>query len=299
MNQKTKIEFYKNRTLSERFFAAADFIRQNWKVLLKNTMYIGIPLVLLQGFFFQNYVQEIMTNITSPQNHMDANWGSGLGIGLVPSLLSLFLFSIIGAILKQYVNGSLTEQTGWQDLKGNIFSFMGKIFVQYLIISVTFVLLIVLMGLLVYIASLTSRLPSTIFIALIFLAFFALLIIIGPVLSIAPYPVIFENTSAWQGIKKGFKVGFKHWGSTFLTVLLGVLLMVVIYYILSLPYFVYVMLNMGESGFVGYALSVFSSLVLFVLYPLFFIFLSFQYTSIVEKEEGISLQDKIQEFDNL
>ncbi|MDR0683421.1 MAG: hypothetical protein LBG15_16515 [Dysgonamonadaceae bacterium] len=298
MNQKTKIEFYKNRTLSERFSAAADFIRQNWKVLLKNTMYIGIPLVLLQGFFFRNYMQEIMTNINSPHD-MNINWGSYTGMVFPSLLLSLFLFSVIGAILRQCVNGSLTEQTGWSDLKGNIFSFMGKMFVQYLIISVAFVLLIVLMGLLTYVASLMGRLPSTIVIALIFLAFFALLIIVSPMLLLTPYPVVFENASAWQGLKKGFKVGFKHWGSTFLTVFLGTLLIVVIYYILSMPYFVYIIFNMGESGFVGYILSVFSSLVLFILYPVFFVFMSFQYTSIVEKEEGISLQDKIREFDNL
>lgn len=298
MNQETKIEFYKNRSLSERFSVTGDFIRQNWKVLLKNTMYIAIPLVLLQGFFLQNYMQEI-TGANSPQDYMNTDYTPYAGMVFPPLLLSLFFFSIIGAIFRQYLKGSLTERTGWSELKGNVFPFMGKIFIQYLIIILAMVVLIVSIVILIYVASLPGRLLATTFIALICLVFFALLIIVSPILLLTPYPVIFENTSAWQGIKKGFKIGFKHWGSTFLTAFLGTVLMTVIYYILSMPYFVYIMFNMGEGGLLGYVLAIFSSLVLFIQYPVFFIFMSFQYTSIMEKEERISLQDKIEEFDNL
>jgi hypothetical protein len=281
MNPETKIEFYKKRTLGERFSVTGDFIRQNWKVLLKNTLYIGIPLIVLYGFFLQNFLRETLANIYFPWNYVNTSWISNMGVVFFSFLLFLFFFSVIGAILNRYVKGSLTEQTGWSDLKGNVFSFMGKIAVQYLIIMLAFILLTVLIVVLIYASLLAGSLLSTIFIALICLAFVALIVVIYPALLLIPYPVIFENTSAWQGIKKGFKAGFKHWGSTFLTVFSGALILVAIYYILSMPYFVYIMFNM-EGGFLGYVLAIFSSFVLFILYSVFYIFVSFQYTAVGE-----------------
>jgi hypothetical protein len=298
-NMETKIEFYKDRTLGERFSAAGDFIRQNWKILSKNLMYIGVPLILLYGFFMQNYIQGALANINSPNIQTVGSLMSMMLSILSSSLLSLFFIAMLGALLKQYQKGSLTEKTGWSDLKGNLFSFLGKIFIQYLIISVGFILLAIVIGLLMYLSSLTGRLGATVMIAVISLVFLALMVIIFPLLALTPYPIFFENASAWQGIKKGFRLGFKHWGSTFLTTFLGFLLMMVVYYILSMPYLVYIMFNMGEGGFLGYVLAIFSSFVVFILYPVLIVFVGFQYTSIVEKEEGISLQDKIEQFDSL
>jgi len=34
-------------------------------------------------------------------------------------------------------------------------------------------------------------------------------------------------------------------------------------------------------------------------YPIMFIFIAFQYFSIMEKEQGVSLQSKVSEFENL
>jgi hypothetical protein len=291
MNQKTKIEFYENRTLSERFLVTIDFIRQNWKILLKNTMYIGVPLIILYGFFLQNLLQETLTNINFLENYTNTYLISNAGVVFLSALLSLFFFSIVGSILNRYAKGSLTDGIGWSDLKSDVFPIMWKIFMQYLIIMLTFILLAALMGVLIYVFSFTSRFLSTILIALIFIAFFASMLIAFPVFSLAPYVVIFENSSAWQGIKKGFKAGFKHWGSTFLTVFLGGLFLFALYYILSMPYFVYSMLHMGGGGLLGYILAILSSFALFIIYTIFYIFVSFQYTSIVAKDKSISSQD--------
>ncbi|GHT40566.1 hypothetical protein FACS189437_06330 [Bacteroidia bacterium] len=304
MNQE-KIEFYKNRTIGERFSAAGDFIRQNWKVLLKNIVYIGVPIALIFGYFLQNYMQGIfsMINLAGVTGSYDTLSGiliPVLGIMLSSILLYLFLFSITGAILNKYVKGSLTEDAGWADLKNTVFSFAGKLFVQGFILF----LIIVAIGIVfAIIISIGAALDSSIFTGIV--TFLLIILLYGaifafyPFFALLPYPIFFENASAWQAIKKSFKLGFRYWGSTFLTMFLGGLLTGIVSYILMMPYIIYTILNIGTTGFLGYVLAMLTSLVFVVVYPVFVVFVGLQYTSIVEREEGVSLQDKVAEFDNL
>jgi hypothetical protein len=297
-----KIEFYKNRTIGERFSVAGDFIRQNWKVLLKNIGYVGAPLALLQGYFSQRLIVGLLSyNFTTP--YANINWPYYLLLFPFSFLLFLFFFSMTGSILNKYIKGSLTEETGWADLKGQLFSFAGKIFLQGLILFLAIFVIAVIIGVFAGFLSLGTLLTDSwtgifITIILVFLISVLLFCILMPLMLI-PYPLFFEDASAWQGIKKGCRLGFKYWGSTFLTVFLGCFLSNVVSYILTMPYMVYLTINAGENSFLGYVLAMFSSLVGIIVFPVFIIFLSFQYTSIVEKEEGVSLQDKIEGFDNL
>jgi hypothetical protein len=303
-----KIEFYKNRTIGERFAASGDFIRQNWKVLLKNIVYIGVPIALLFGYFLQNYMQGIFSSInlfgiSSPYAL------SGIliplsGLMLFSILLYLFLFSMTGAILNKYVKGSLTENTSWADLKDNMFSFAGKLFLQglllFLIIAAVSIIIGIIIGIIVAVGGSFANpaligILTILFVILLYGAIF----VFYPFLALLPFPIFFENASAWQGIKKSFKLGFRYWGSTFLTIFLGGLLTGIVSYILMMPYIIYSVFNMGTGGFISYVLAMLTSLVFVVVYPIFVVFVGLQYTSIVEREEGVSLQDKVAEFDNL
>jgi hypothetical protein len=299
MKQETKVEFYKNRTLGERFAASGDFVRQNWRVLLKNIGYIGAPLALIQGFLTYNYMQNMMSGIFSG-NFTTTNIQTLLLVFLFSFLLMLFLYSMTGSILNKYVKGSLTEETGWPDLSEKMFSFAGKILLQGLILIGGIILLAIIAGLIAGFLTLSqSNTLSTTVIIIEVLMILALMIVLIPSLSFIYYPVFFEDTSAWGGIRKSFRLGLKHWGSIFLTILLASLLTGVVSYILTMPYIIYVMIYTNENNLGGYILSTFSSLGSVVIYPIFIIFCSLQYTSIIEVEEGISLQNKIDEFDNL
>jgi hypothetical protein len=211
-----------------------------------------------------------------------------------------------GAILNKYVKGSLTKDTGWVDLKDNVFSFAGKIFVQgFLLFLVIFAIIIVVAIIGGIVAFFVGDLIKGSFAAIGILTFlFVILLLVAvflfiPFFSLLPFPIFFENTSAWQGIKKSYKLNFKYWGSTFLTAFLGGLLVGIVSYILAMPYIVYSVFNAESVGVIGYVLAMISSLVVVVVYPIYIIFMGFQYTSIVEQEEGITLQDKVEEFDNL
>ena len=45
----TKIPLYARRTLGEKINAAIDFLRQNWRVALRFSIYMMLPLALIQS----------------------------------------------------------------------------------------------------------------------------------------------------------------------------------------------------------------------------------------------------------
>ena len=302
MQTQDKIEFYKKRTLGERFSAASDFVRQNWKILWKNVAYIGIPLAILQGYFMQNYMQNIFS-IMIDRNFEDINWFSLIMLSIVSSVLILFLFSMTGSILYNYNKGNLDENSGWNELQGDMFSILGKYIIQGLVVCGITVVVILVFGLLIGGLAFTgggivSGVVGIIFILLLYAVIFALL----PPLSLMIYPIIFEKASPWQGVMKGFRLGFKNWGAVFLTVFLASLLSGMITNVISMPYIINMMFNMtegGEGGIMDYFLAAFIPISYVIIYPVTTIFIGFQYTSIVEKEEGISLQNKIDDFEQL
>jgi Zn-dependent M28 family amino/carboxypeptidase len=100
-------------------------------------------------------------------------------------------------------------------------------------------------------------------------------------------------------IKKGFILGFKNWGSTFAMIIVLGVATVVISFVFGLPYTIWTLTHLGQSDAVSYILGGISSLSEAFVTPLVFVFLAFQYFSIAENEEGISLQSKVEEFDNL
>lgn len=304
MNTENKVELYKTRSIGERFSAAGDFVRQNWKVMLKNIGYIGVPLAIVQGYFMQNYVTGSFDAILNPDDYLAGfDWINYSLILLFSSILGLFLYSMTGAILYQYSQGKLTTESGWNELKGDMFSIMGKIFVQGVILSLAVALICGVLGVVIGLAAVGSPIFSGVISVILILVLLAALVFIMPPLCMIVYPVFFEKTSAWQGIKKGVQLGIRNWGSVFLTLFLGGMLASIVYYLIAMPYFVHIMMTTIEgeasNGIMGYIASSISTIGMVIIYPLFTIFLAFQYTSIVEKEEGVSLQDKIDDFDQL
>ena len=278
-----KVEMYKNRTLGERFSATSDFVRGNWRVLANNLLPVGLILALPMGFFIQYYLQGAFTMINNPAAWMAMNWWAYAGVMIVSIVFSLFIYATTGAILNKYAKGTLTPETGWADLQDHFFSIAGKILIQSCIIALVILVVSAITGLIVWlfphgsgIVALTlTVLPAVIFSILIFICV--------PALSLIYYPLYFEQVSAWKGIMKGFRWGFKYWGSTFVSVFLGAFLFMVGVYILSMPYIIYIVFKMGAGGWLGYLLSMLMFAVVLVLQPLYIVFVALQYTSIASR----------------
>ena len=283
-----KIELYKSRTLSERFSATADFVQENWKLYLKNVCYIGIPLGLLMGYFMHRYMIDVFSNINvySPMGPPAINWGIYSLTMLTSALFSLFICALTGSILYNYAKETLSENTTFSELKEKIFPFMGKMLLLGLIFLIVIAVFSFLFGDLVTSLALSGKTALVGIITLFFvLLFFALLIVFLPFLLLLYCPIFFDNASIWQALKKSMRLGFKYWASTFGTGLLGILLVMVTSYIIVAPYWVYIMFNMDGGGIFGYLLAMLIPLASLILTPIIYVFMGFQYTSIIKKEE--------------
>ena len=297
-----RIEFYKNRSLSERFSASIDFLKQNWKVFYKNILIGAIPLAIFIGFFAQYYEKAWLTKIYS-------------GGTAVPNLLFIFLYFVLmiilmiylnampGAILKKYGEGKLTSSTGWGDLTGTMFSLFGKTFAIFFILWIIIILIVAMIaGLIIMLFSgITSGGGAFAFILGMISVVIALgfIFIFAPFLALAPYPAYFSGVGNWKSIKIAFGMGFRNWGSIIVTLLLAGISIYVITIIFAIPSIFATMLSPGEITFLTFISSFLIFLGEILTYPVMFVFIAFQYFSIVEKEQGISLQSKVSEFENL
>jgi len=286
------IEFYKNRNLGDRFSASAQFIRENGVILFKQIFIPALPLVIIQAFFLMKYTG--LAVMFANGGYSASFFGYALLYFLFTALLSLYIPSMTGALMSKYEAGLLTRETKFGDLSNKMFSNMGKFFVIMLLIGligggIAFVLALLWAG----IAAISSVIAA-IFAILLFVAICAIL----PPLALAYFPAFFQDAQAGASIKKGFSLGFKNWGTTFATILIAGLITAVISLLFYAPYLIWSLLG-GSIGILTYLFTLLASMGTIFVTPLTLIFLAFQYFSIVEKEEGISLQSKVEEFDNL
>ena len=301
-----RIEFYKNRSIGERFSVAVDYLKQNWKVLYKNIMWGGLPLALLMSFLSARMMS---VRPAAGIGAFSDLYGYLLTMGLlsVVSFLSmLYLYSMTGAVLLHYDRNQLTETTGLGSLKSTFFKFVGKTFLITLIVYIPVVILVAIIAGVFGFGMTGGSLTGGSFVigmGLFFLLFLVILIALIPFLSIVYYPAYFSGKSVWQSITVAFKLGFKNWGSLFVAFILTVIVFIVIYMIFSGPLqLVSVFATLGGinvSYIIYFLLAILSSIGTTLAYPIMIVIFAFQYFSIVESEEGVSLQSKISDFENL
>jgi hypothetical protein len=308
-----RIEFYKNRSIGERFSAAIDFLKQNWKVLYKNIIFGGLPLALILAYFLAR--QQSYTS-SSFLGSLSGSFSSGIaGIIINMALLYIFMFlniiylySMTGAILLHYDRNKLTETTGWSDLQTTFFQLAGKTVLISLVVFIPVVIIVTLVAA-IFGFSFSAFSPggaqalSVLVLVLVIFLFIGALIALAPPLTIIYYPAYFSGKSIMESVKIAFKLGFQNWGSLFVAILLVGLVSMIISVIFSMPLQLTSYLSMfakiNVSFIVSYILGILSAAGTLLLYPVMFLIFAFQYFSIVEKEEGISLQSQVSDFENL
>lgn len=305
MNTTPPIELFKERSLGERFSVAFAFMKQNGKIIVKNLAYFGIPLSLFMSFFMDRYLVNVTVHAALGTPMGSFTWPY-IGAVLFAALQSIFVMGVTGAIMQFYTQGRLTATTGWRDLSSLAMPVMGKLFLQNLIVGLVYGGLMVILAIISAFFLPEMQAGSRLMIGLFagfFLLFMLGLFALIPSLVLMSFPIIVENKGVWESIKKGFRLGFKYWGSTFVTVFLGGLLFGLAYSILLTPYMICLFAGSTMSitipAFVTFLLMAIPSLFMLIALPVFTVLVGVQYTTVVEKEEGISMGQQIDTFDNL
>ncbi len=293
-----KIEIYKPRDFAERLAVTFKFIRKNFGVIMKNTAWFIVPIALIQSWFMKD-VMGVFMNASLLQNKLGTDYVNLLisyGATVILMLIvTVILYSLTASMIKAYDRGMLNKNTTIGDLK-DFGSFVAKTFLIMLCAMIA-------AGGSAFLAGAVLILISPFLVFLLVVG----VIVVLPSLSLIYYPAYYEGLSVWESIVKGFRLGFKHWGTTFLMVIVLSIVFGVIQYVLVIPLYIWLfvkMLLLSDTShwyepLIAYLTTLVSCLGSYIIIPPMVIGMSFQYFGIREKEEQVSVLSQLDDFENL
>jgi len=281
------LEKYEVRTIGEVFFDTFQFYRQYFGYFGKIILIVILPLIfgytiyLFNGNIGEYFLTEGQTASVSLASNSHFNW---IGFGVNVFLFSLNIASVYLAMSK-IGKGKIT----------NYFKIWRKEIWLVLLKTIPFVAGIY------YVIINTEQ-------------WFLLWILIIPFFVLLIFPATTEKKMFFSGIRKGITYGTKSWASTF-----GIILMMsVMAWVFSWAYHNPIPMLAGfdlkafvlDSLVEWHTITVFDNfmaiknvitstlilLVIHLLIPFIFIALGFQYFSMKEKEEGITLRKRLNNF---
>jgi len=299
----SRIEFYKSRSIGDRFSVAFDFLKQNWKPLYKNVLIGGLPLAIAMGYLITQVSGSRTIGSLSPIDLPHFIFFYVLLL-LVSFVNSIYLYSMSASVLHWYERNRLTEATGWNELKDTFFRFAGKTTVITILVIIPFILLFAIFAFILGFVSSFSISGMQhggffVLIALFILFFLGIIIAIAPSLTMQYFPAYFSGKTSIESIKIAFVLGFKNWGSLFVAIILTIIVLIIFSFVFSLPYQVVSLFSMGRVTIFSYIFAILSAIGTMLIYPIIVVIFAFQYFSIVEKDEGVSLQSQLNDFENL
>jgi len=309
-NQNPKIRFYMQRPFGEKMNASFDFIKENWKILLKYVTYLILPVCLLQALslnsFFGHYMGLIMGGMDSGDLDI-SNFSSGFFASYAFTMLfsmigALLLASLVYALVKLY-NDRKEGLVGvtFSDIRPLLFRNMGRLFILGLMIFAITIVLSIVLGVLVALTPFTLLLTIPALIAFMI------------ALSIWPPVYLFEKIGLGDSLTKAIRLGFATWGGVFAILFVMGIIASVLQGVLSTPWYmafmVKALLAYSEEGattdpsylyniFV-YLLAVILTFGAYISMVFAILGISYQYAHATEKMDSITVGDEIDNFENL
>ena len=301
-----KIHFYQQRTFSEIINVTFEFIRENWRPVLKYMVYILLPLSLVQALVMNEFYK-----ITGFSGITDAaSYGyNNQNISLIFYFLAVSFVSFIGFALFYSLIFSLIELYNsrnvglfgitWSDIRPVMWKFFGKsVLLSLTLFFIIFVAAFVV-GLLVAATPFTLILTiPAVIAALVPLAF--------------AYPdYLYAKGALPQSLSHSYTLGWRCWTSIFGISLLTGLISGVLQSITSMPQqltilFRAIMASSNDAeamspmmSFIFYIFGVISSFGGYIASVVIPIAVSYLYAHAKEKYDGVSMYSDIENFERL
>lgn len=309
-SQKAPIKLYAKRSFGDKMNASFDFIKENWKPLLKFITYLMLPLSLLQALSLNGFMSQYMGLVSEIEGgNSDTilsalpQLGTTYGLTLLCYWVGAMLIaSLVYGLMKAYgqrperlVGITLTE------LKPLLMHNLGAMFRLSLF---TFLLLLLAISLVIGLAVLT---PFTLIVTLPLL--FALVV---PLSLYAPI-YLFEDIHLMDALSKTFRLGFATWGGVFLITLLMGIIGGILQGVIGTPWTVAVMVkqlfSMSDTGdavtvsvgynFVIYLFAILQCYGSYLGMTFTLVGAAYQYGHASEVVDSISIESDIENFDKL
>ncbi|MFC2673369.1 MAG: hypothetical protein ACFN1E_02980 [Prevotella melaninogenica] len=314
--ERPKIELYKVRSFGDKFSAIFEFIRENFKFLLRACTYLLLPLCLVQGFAMEMMMKVLApdyTNTFDMGEDVDLTQGmllrfgaSYVGYGICLLIGSTLLAGICYSMVKYYHKSpNRLSNTTLIDLKPIIIQVIKRSLLM------TVVLVALFIGIFVLVISLAAIVSAPILAIIPILALFVCCL---PASLALPVYVFEDKETLFSSIARGFKLGFhSFWSLLGLMIVIGFLTNIlssfisIPWYILTVVKSVLLATDTTQSSFATspvysflvYLSSVFMNFGMYLTMTVSTFALAFHYGSIAEEEDGFSVEDDIQHFEEL
>lgn len=287
-----RILLYHERSASECMNAAFDFIRQNWQVLLRYSLYVLLPVCVLQTVGVVSIVDAAFSRISEfPMTDFVSIMVLGT-LGFV--LLNAFLWDMV-KLYHERPDG-LSTITG-KDFRKH-FWFMLK----RMAIAVLPILLILV----------PAWVLSTVVMMMVPFAFFVYMLAALPIMLIAPVYAL-EQCTIFSAIGRAFKLGFSQFGTLVLMAITLIILVYVLQGVAMIPWSLLIALKAllsdttvnapSYAGILQNSLfNIFSVLLCYMTYVSIAVVLIsgvYLYGSAVQQGEDVSIVSDIDNFENL
>lgn len=313
--EKPKIALYVKRSFGEKFNASFDFIKENWKLMLKYATYLLLPLCLVQALSLNG----LMTYTLGMSGLME----SGVMYSDSTLLMSFFsyyglymLLLIIGIVLLTALVYAMirTYNEREERLRGVTLGMLRPMLlhnVKRMFILVFFGLVLMLLASLI-IGVIAALFPVTLFPIVIILSTPFMIAVAVPFSLWAPIYLL-EDISIMSSLKKTFRLGFTTWGGIFMISLVMGFIAGILQGVTLIPWYIGTAVKyifMTSSGGTEATVSVGYSFLLYLLaiVQVFgaylamifsFVGLAYQYGHASEKVDSIMVESDIDNFDKL
>lgn len=308
-SQKPKIAMYVKRPFGEKLNASFDFIKENWKPLLKYSTYLILPICLIQAVNINGLMSVGLMGTgmgTVPTADSFSDWGAMFllnyaGVIFFSCLGTLLLSSLIYGMVRLYnERDERLNGIGFGDIKPLLLHNIKRLFLMGLVWGFLSLLVVLFIVLLVMLTPYTLLLTVPLFIAFML------------PLALLPSVCLFENISLGETFKKTFRLGFATWGGVFLILIVMGFIASVLQGVCSMPWYVIFFVKaifsmsdgseMASSVGIDFAQYLFSVLMLYGSYlsAIFTIVgLGYQYGHASEVVDSITVESDIDNFDKL
>ena len=158
LTEKPKIVFYRQRTFSELFNVTFDFLRENWKPLLKYITLFLLPICMVQGLsmnsFFDGYVGLLQDMATGSENFTPAMIIS-YGLMLLTTWVGYVLMQTLTYTMMKVYDERKERLVGvtFDDMKPYFWRYLGRVIIAMLVAVGIGILIIMLMAAVAYLLS--------------------------------------------------------------------------------------------------------------------------------------------------
>lgn len=310
-SQKVKVAMYAKRSFGDKMNASFDFIKENWKPLFKFTTYLILPLCLIQALSLNEVMGRsmaiAMTNTNTSDLDLLAQYGQtfwmSYGLSILCSIIgSIILSSMIYALIRTYnEREERLEGITLSALKPLLLKNMGKLLKLTL-----FAILLVFIAIFVLILFVALT-PFTLILTIpLFIACMVPMALFSPI-------YLFENIGIWAAFKKTFRLGFATWGGVFAISIVMGFIGGILQGIAMLPWYVATIVKyffaMSDSGsmvtvspvynFFLYLLGILQTFGAYIGSIFMIVGLAYQYGHASEVVDSVSVEEDIDNFDNL